>query len=95
MIKGSALTSIVDTALKAPRQCIYVYKHPNAAACTFVTTNGKGYTRYTFIGRSRCFVFDLSLNLQDSSTVKTKAYSNAFIVNATLTHHTPTGAFSE
>ena len=27
--------------------------------------------------RSRCFVFDLSLNLRDSYSVKTKAYKNA------------------
>ena len=30
------------------------------------------------IERSGCFVFDLSLNLRDSYSVKTKAYKNAF-----------------
>ncbi len=32
------------------------------------------------LGRSRCFVFDLPLNLRDSYCVKTKAYSYAFYV---------------
>ena len=33
--------------------------------------------------RSRCFVLDLSMSLRSSSTVKTKAYSYAFMyINA-------------
>ena len=30
--------------------------------------------------RSSCFVLDLSLNLRDSYSVKTKAYKNAFTI---------------
>ena len=36
--------------------------------------------------RSRCFVFDLPLNLRDSYSVKTKAYSYAFYVYASSLH---------
>ena len=36
--------------------------------------------------RSRCFVLDLSLNLRDSYSVKTKAYSYAFYVYASSLH---------
>lgn len=32
------------------------------------------------IGRLRCFAFDNQLNLRDSYSVKTKAFSNAFYV---------------
>ena len=58
---------------------------PHMPASTQVPASTRGMYTIHLIGRPRCFVFDLSLNLRDSSTVKTKAYSNAFIVNASST----------
>ena len=66
---------------------------PHIPASTQVPANTRGMYMIHLIGRPRCFVFDLSLNLRDSSTVKTKAYSNAFIVNASSTPPNPRWGF--
>lgn len=43
---------------------------------------------YTLGGRSRCFVFDNQMSLRSSSTVKTKASSNALCIYALSLHVT-------
>ena len=65
--------------LKAPRRCTYIDTPKE-----YGKKCHKPLRMYIIhlIGRSRCFVFDLPLNLRDSYCVKTKAYSYAFYVYA-------------